>query len=82
MEYPDPKLNAWVGIDPGATGAYSILRENGSFDIEDWEDEFVLADAIADGKSSTTSKLPLWKRSIRCRSKAFRVYSNSAPIMV
>ena len=51
MEYSDPKLNAWVGIDPGATGAYSILRENGSFDIEDWDDEFVFADAIADWKA-------------------------------
>jgi len=50
MEYTDPKLNAWVGIDPGATGAYAILRENGSFDIEDWEDEFVFANAIADWK--------------------------------
>ena len=50
MEYTDPKLNAWVGVDPGATGAYSILRENGSLDIEDWEDEFVCAKTIADWK--------------------------------
>ncbi len=42
----DPEINAWVGIDPGATGAYAILRENGSFVIEDWEDEFVFANTI------------------------------------
>jgi hypothetical protein len=48
MEFTDPKLNAWVGIDPGATGAYAILRENGIFDIEDWDDEFVFANTIDD----------------------------------
>jgi hypothetical protein len=37
----DPKPNAWIGIDPGSTGAYAILRENSNFDIEDWEDELV-----------------------------------------
>ena len=51
MEQTDPKLNAWVGIDPGATGAYAILRENGNFDIEDWEDEFVFANTVAEWKA-------------------------------
>ena len=51
MEYTDPKTRAWIGIDPGATGAYTILRENGRYDIEDWEDEFVFANTLAEWKS-------------------------------
>ena len=51
MEYTDPKTRAWIGIDPGATGAYTILRENGCYDIEDWEDEFVFANTLVEWKS-------------------------------
>jgi len=48
MENTDPKLKAWIGIDPGATGAYSILRENGNYEIEDWDDEFVFSNIMAE----------------------------------
>lgn len=51
MEQEDPKPTAWIGIDPGATGAVAILREGLCYDIEDWDDEFVFSNALAEWKA-------------------------------
>jgi Holliday junction resolvasome RuvABC endonuclease subunit len=51
MNDTDLKPNAWIGVDPGSTtGAYAILRENGNYDIEEWEDEYRFASDIAEWK--------------------------------
>jgi crossover junction endodeoxyribonuclease RuvC len=57
MEYSDPKHNAWVGIDPGATGACALLNENDHYDILDWEDEFVLSETISEWKEIYNIKI-------------------------
>jgi len=34
----DEKQKAWIGVDPGKSGAYAFLRESGTVDVYDWTD--------------------------------------------
>lgn len=40
-------MNGWIGIDPGATGALAMIREDGQVMIEDWPgDERALSNLV------------------------------------
>lgn len=42
----DEKQRAWIGIDPGKSGAYAFLRESGTVDVFDWTDAKQFAEDI------------------------------------
>lgn len=44
------KQKAWIGLDPGKSGAYAILRESGSIDVYDWTDAIQFGEDVAEWK--------------------------------
>lgn len=48
----DDKLRAWIGVDPGKSGAYAILRESGTVDVYDWTDARAFSDTVAEWRDN------------------------------
>lgn len=44
----DVKQKAWIGVDPGKSGAYALLRESGTADVFDWTDPKEFSDTISE----------------------------------
>ena len=42
----DIKQQAWIGLDPGKSGAYALLMDSGTVDVYDWTDAKQFAEDV------------------------------------